>query len=198
MKKSGFTLAEVLITLGIIGVVAAMTIPSLINQTNNADIKAALKKGLSVTNQAILMNIAIEGNDFAALSNAGTGTTGSIANMITSRMNVASSTTGTINTLGSLGAAAGTNTNYTFFLNDGMAISIPNTMGTGGTTCTVTGNTGACTMAIDVNGLKGPNKYTQLATPTSTSGIFDQYSFTFGNQSVFPATNQARNVLNHQ
>ena len=30
MKKSGFTLAEVLITLGIIGVVAAMTIPSLI------------------------------------------------------------------------------------------------------------------------------------------------------------------------
>ena len=30
MKKA-FTLAEVLITLGIIGVVAAMTIPSLIN-----------------------------------------------------------------------------------------------------------------------------------------------------------------------
>ena len=29
-KKNAFTLAEVLITLGIIGVVAAMTIPSLI------------------------------------------------------------------------------------------------------------------------------------------------------------------------
>ena len=30
-NKKGFTLAEVLITLGIIGVVAAMTMPSLIN-----------------------------------------------------------------------------------------------------------------------------------------------------------------------
>ena len=29
--KSGFTLAEVLITLGIIGVVAAMTMPTLMN-----------------------------------------------------------------------------------------------------------------------------------------------------------------------
>lgn len=32
--KSGFTLAEVLITLGIIGVVAAMTIPTIIANTN--------------------------------------------------------------------------------------------------------------------------------------------------------------------
>ena len=34
MKKYGFTLAEVLITLGIIGVVAAMTIPTLISDTD--------------------------------------------------------------------------------------------------------------------------------------------------------------------
>ena len=33
-SKSGFTLAEVLITLGIIGVVAAMTIPTLIEKIN--------------------------------------------------------------------------------------------------------------------------------------------------------------------
>ena len=31
MKKSGFTLAEVLITLGIIGVVAALTAPALVS-----------------------------------------------------------------------------------------------------------------------------------------------------------------------
>ncbi len=36
MRKTGFTLAEVLITLGIIGVVAAMTIPTLMT-----NIKAA-------------------------------------------------------------------------------------------------------------------------------------------------------------
>lgn len=46
--KSGFTLAEVLITLGIIGVVAAMTIPTLINNTQNAQLIVALKKDASI------------------------------------------------------------------------------------------------------------------------------------------------------
>ncbi len=32
MRRFGFTLAEVLTTLGIIGIVAAMTIPNLINK----------------------------------------------------------------------------------------------------------------------------------------------------------------------
>lgn len=35
MLKKAFTLAEVLVTLGIIGVVAAMTMPTLINNTGN-------------------------------------------------------------------------------------------------------------------------------------------------------------------
>lgn len=42
-----FTLAEVLITLGIIGVVAAMTIPAMINKTNEAEFKTAWKKGFA-------------------------------------------------------------------------------------------------------------------------------------------------------
>ena len=50
MKKtfSAFTLAEVLITLGIIGVVAAMTMPTLMNQTQGAQYKTAYKKALSL------------------------------------------------------------------------------------------------------------------------------------------------------
>ena len=44
MYKKGFTLAEVLITLAVIGVVAAMTIPSLMNNTNDAELKAQYKK----------------------------------------------------------------------------------------------------------------------------------------------------------
>ncbi len=35
MKKYAFTMAEVLITLGIIGIVEAMTLPSLIQRNNN-------------------------------------------------------------------------------------------------------------------------------------------------------------------
>lgn len=45
--KYGFTLAEVLITLGIIGVVAAMTIPTLIANTNGAKYRSQYKKTLS-------------------------------------------------------------------------------------------------------------------------------------------------------
>ena len=54
-KKIGFTLAEVLITLGIIGVVAAMTIPTLIANTNSAKFRSQFKKSLSTLNQAALM-----------------------------------------------------------------------------------------------------------------------------------------------
>ena len=60
----GFTLAEVLITLGIIGVVAAMTMPTLINSTQGAQYKTA-KKALSVLSQAVVMNIALEDYDLS-------------------------------------------------------------------------------------------------------------------------------------
>lgn len=42
--KPGFTLAEVLITLGIIGVVASMTLPSIVNNNQNKQLEAGLKK----------------------------------------------------------------------------------------------------------------------------------------------------------
>lgn len=42
-----FTLAEVLITLAIIGVVAALTIPALVNYTNDLELKSAWKKSYS-------------------------------------------------------------------------------------------------------------------------------------------------------
>ena len=37
--NKGFTLAEVLITLGIIGVVAAMTLPALVNHTQGKELE---------------------------------------------------------------------------------------------------------------------------------------------------------------
>lgn len=51
--KNGFTLAEVLITLGIIGIVAAITLPSVINQTRNKELETALKKNYSILQQAL-------------------------------------------------------------------------------------------------------------------------------------------------
>ena len=57
-KKSAFTLAEVLITLGIIGVVAALTLPSLIQRNVEKQRVAQLKKAYSELSQAY--NLAVE------------------------------------------------------------------------------------------------------------------------------------------
>ena len=54
-KKIAFTLAEVLITLGIIGVVAAMTLPVLIQNNINRTVETRLAKFYSVFNQALKM-----------------------------------------------------------------------------------------------------------------------------------------------
>ena len=53
-KKNGFTLAEVLITLGVIGVVAALTLPSVISKFQNQAYLAALKKSYSTIQNAHL------------------------------------------------------------------------------------------------------------------------------------------------
>ena len=50
-----FTLAEVLITLGIIGVVAAMTLPTLISNARYKELETGLKRGYSLIGQALNM-----------------------------------------------------------------------------------------------------------------------------------------------
>lgn len=60
MKKA-FTLAEVLITLAIIGVVAAISIPSVISNSQQQEFKTGLKKAVSVLNSAITTSIALDG-----------------------------------------------------------------------------------------------------------------------------------------
>lgn len=52
--KKGFTLAEVLITLGIIGVVVSLTMPTLIQNTKKSEATARIKKFISVVNQALI------------------------------------------------------------------------------------------------------------------------------------------------
>jgi len=53
MKNSGFTLAEVLITLGVIGVVAALTIPTLVNLYKEHEAVAKVKETYSLVSQAV-------------------------------------------------------------------------------------------------------------------------------------------------
>ncbi|MCR4881307.1 MAG: type II secretion system GspH family protein [bacterium] len=56
MMKKAFTLAEVLVTLLVIGVIAALTIPQLINSTEDRQYKTAYKKAVStIANATELM-----------------------------------------------------------------------------------------------------------------------------------------------
>ena len=54
MTKKAFTMAEVLITLGIIGIVAAMTLPALIGKYRSVVVRTQLKKMYSIVSQAML------------------------------------------------------------------------------------------------------------------------------------------------
>ena len=56
-NKKGFTLAEVLITLGIIGVVAALTIPALISNYRKSVVETRLKRSYSVLANAMLFAV---------------------------------------------------------------------------------------------------------------------------------------------
>ena len=52
--RLGFTLAEVLITLGIIGVVAALTLPSVINKFKVKQLETAFKKSSAVLEDTLV------------------------------------------------------------------------------------------------------------------------------------------------
>ena len=70
MKKTGFTLAEVLITLSIIGVVAMMTLPALTTSVGEQQAKTGLKKGINTLTEAAQMNSAVQGFDYSGFSDA--------------------------------------------------------------------------------------------------------------------------------
>ncbi len=69
-SRAGFTLAEVLITLGIIGVVAAMTIPTLISNIQEAHFHAKWKECYSILNNAFKMTVAENPRMIASKQNA--------------------------------------------------------------------------------------------------------------------------------
>ena len=214
MKKTfnAFTLAEVLITLGIIGVVAAMTMPTLMNQTNGAQYKAAYKKALSAISQAITLNVALDDQSFADADEAGTAGKynegkRSVADFLGKRMNV-------VNSGKKIGYAGAFTTkskvvdgenNTTLFFNDGSTFQFnpANAL-----SCTETNakaqnaaNHKKCSGFIDVNGLKGPNKIVLCddGTPDSATCTVknptDIYPVVIYDQTITPSTEAGKAVL---
>lgn len=68
-KKYAFTLAEILIVLTIIGVVASLTVPVVLNNISQAELKTAFKKNYSVINQATRLILINDTPNFKNLCN---------------------------------------------------------------------------------------------------------------------------------
>jgi type II secretory pathway pseudopilin PulG len=171
---AAFTLAEVLITLGIIGVVAAMTIPTLISNITCARYKAKFKKAISVLNQAVRQNLATYDYDFATMD----GSENTFRNIFVKNMKVGKYGNGqyqtganTYNTkVYDIGYIASTEYSYITFLDNAEFyydhFFIDNSRLQGTPLCTKNGTgiyeymyKGWCIGFIDVNGLdNGPNK----------------------------------------
>ena len=208
-KNFGFTLAEVLITLGIIGVVAAMTMPTLINQTNGAQYKAAYKKALSAISQGVTLNVALDDIGFAETVEGGKGTNttdNSVAKILSQRMNVVKvdKTVG----YGTAGSPAlqpaddalkdGAN-NTTLFFNDGSVFQFDPSTGFACTDESEGATKKICKGFIDVNGLKGPNKIVKCSSGSGTSCVVksptDVYPVKFYDQTILPNSAAASAVL---
>ena len=159
-KKNGFTLAEVLITLAIIGVVATLTLPALMSNTAEQQAVTALRKSVNTLSEVAQMSAAVDGFDYSGLNETMTpGTADTIdANgvvkqslwaMLSSKANVDRKMSGTSKITGTGGCS--TNTSQIFFT-DGTVLCY---------TDVATGDKGADEAIIkgyiDTNGVKGPN-----------------------------------------
>ena len=219
IKKSlGFTLAEVLITLGIIGVVAAMTLPSVIlNYQKNVTV-TQLKKAYTTLSQALVMaqkdygDMAgwgyVSGLDYSETNDA----LNNFANkyLIPNIKKVETCPSGTsgrtkcsyeiYNRDGSVrtSASQARSNDYRFIMNDGVVVKLAYN-NDGGTNDTGEVHYGSgLFIHIDINGKKGPNMvgrdffYLILdpnATKVSMLGLND------GDQKAGPQTRE--NLLNH-
>ena len=214
-KHSGFTLAEVLITLTIIGVVSALTLPSLNTNTGSARNRATLKKALSVLNNAVRMNEARNGWNLANITQKSDvencdntdpqenfsmcallndalvgetflGTGTEFNGEYNSRFGVMENILG-----GSTGALIG------YQLSDGIFVGIlgfsPNDFNNVSCTEDNDGRTRVCGGFIDVNGRRGPNLEIQCIDPQNTAYLgnegYDECEVqNNSNADVFPIT----------
>lgn len=173
MKKNGFTLAEVLITLAIIGVVATLTLPALMTNTQEQQAKTALKKGINTLTEAAQMHQAITGVDFGSISSANTTTSEddeqSLYRLLAERtqMDLRKSVTADPTNM-KMGQASASG-NFVVFFRDGSALSFNpnNTVTTARNAHALNGGQLGSTQEdglpygiaaiYDTNGTKGPN-----------------------------------------
>ena len=188
MKKYAFTLAEIMITIGIIGVVAAITIPLLMQNSNSKKFTAQFKKSLSTLNQAAIGAQAQYDLDYSLLTQINDDATCKSDTLAGGQYNFCGLFNNTLagqTYLGKYGNVKGANLfspynadmksfsveNFLFFsFADGAIVAFnPNAKGCGVgvgnviTTAMLSDKLANCIGFIDVNGTTPPNKEVQCA-----------------------------------
>lgn len=188
MKKNGFTLAEVLITLAIIGVVASLTLPSLMTNTQEQQSVTAFKKAMNTLNEVAQMNAAIDGFDYSGIANTNAPTARavydangaleqSIWGMMASKaqVDVPQSTTG--------GIAGGCNGMSQVFFRDGTVLCYAATATNGN-------NSSFINAVVDTNGRKAPNALSSCSDANcavaANKVIRDQYNIVLRGGNALP------------
>ncbi|MEI7474254.1 MAG: type II secretion system protein [bacterium] len=175
--KKGFTLAEVLVTLTIIGVLAALTLPLLMSGTNEVEAKTSVKKAMLVLNQSMKKNMADNSTD-------GSSCTG---------CNLAS--TNGEKALAKFFAANIKTLNFTpdvdidFYTPDGMRfIFYHNSSSSYCDDSTVNINSAVCGVTVDINGNRGQSRNggTQYYSPDVNPTYTDLYRFVIRTNDVTP------------
>lgn len=158
MSNKGFTLAEVLLTLVIVGVVAALTIPSLVNQVGDDNLKKSWKKTYTDLNQAAIQILTDNSGTFRGVFANNT----ELLNKFSEKMSYVKKCTSSVDegcfySSSELYFKSGESANSWdlnkpgFVLGNGAAIYFNNA----NTTCTDTTRCGE--IVVDVNGSKKPN-----------------------------------------
>ena len=150
-RTSAFTLAEILITLGIIGVVSILTIPTLMADSRNKTYEAQLHKVYNELSQAAL-RYQTEKNALT-LKEAGLSTQAAFETFMTKYFNVIQTCDGTTP------CVAGSYRKL-----DGTAITMPDgsttfySLASGASICPrIVADANYSYFIVDVNGAKGPN-----------------------------------------
>lgn len=180
-NKKAFTLAEVLITLGIIGVVVALTMPALIANYQKKQTIAQLKKAYSILNQAYERSV-LENGDVETWDWQGVSTPESFAQIyiIPYLKGVNKMNTSKIKWLAlDKSNIYGFDICSDYILPDGMIIKFTSLVGTSANLRKT-----HLQISIDINGDRGPNRFGR--------DVFVFSIFPFSEQSrgkVVPGTN---------
>lgn len=167
MKSRAFTIAEILITLAIIGVVAAITIPVLLKNIQDIQFKTSYRKAYSAISQALLK---AQNNGTLASFSGTNGGIGMQANFLAVQAEFKVSK---ICDSSHLSDCWDTSTNSESFHNEqSTALSFIDNSGMTWRARTIDADWASPVILVDTNGSKKPNKYGQ-----------DRFPFFFSNTS---------------